>query len=142
MFLGFLACLALAGEGAAVAASPGAVHSQPPQLEIFAGRARVFAGEAWLELAPGRSLPEACEPLEFHLSPDARARLTHAGAGLELHGALEVQSHSAASWTVRIAGCGRAQVESRSIPLCIELPGAARLDVARASAWIESLPDG
>lgn len=115
---------------------------QAPGIEVIKGRLRVLAGEAWLDLAPGATLPQPLAQTSLRLGADCVARLWVPGAGVRLHGPLEVEYHSAQLWALRLQGSGRVQFEARTVRMQIELPGAAWVELGNGAAWIEGLPEG
>jgi hypothetical protein len=113
-----------------------------PRLEVLQGTARVLAGEAWLALGPGRSLPEPPEACTLRLEWNSRARLSADGATIELAGPLDVQSTAGARWKLSVAGGGGLRVDARSTAVEVELESCARLDLRRGTYWAESVSSG
>jgi len=142
MLLSGRGCSSLLALACALAAFAPASLAQSPALEVLRGKPRVFVGEAWLELAPGASLPQALAPTSLSLGPDSAARLCLRGAGVELRGPLEVDSCASQAWALRVQGSGRVHFEARTTRLQIELPGTAWVELGHGIAWLEGLPEG
>ena len=113
-----------------------------PRLDVLEGRVRVLAGESWLALERGAELPESRPRTTLRLDWNARARLTVAGAGVELSGPLEVVSSLDGTWSVRLDGRGTAQLDVRSVPVNVELVSTAGLELRRGSYWVAGVPAG
>ena len=113
-----------------------------PRLDVLEGRVSVLATESWLSLASGEELPQSRPRTTLRLDWNSRARLSVAGAGVELCGPLEVVSSLDGAWTLRIDGRGEARIDARSVPVNVELAHAASLELRRGIYWTAGIPAG
>ncbi len=112
------------------------------RLDVLEGRVRVLATESWLSLTRGSELPQSRPRTTLSLDWNSRARLSIAGAGIELKGPLEVESSLDGTWSVRINGRGEARIDARSVPVNVELVAATGLELRRGIYWVAGVPAG